>query len=445
LDAIPLVITCRTTEYRALAVDRVLARAAVVEVLPVDAATAAIYLTCSGTADTQRWDPVIAALRASPPSGCTEALRSPLMLSLARTVWEAPSSDPAELTTLATAAELESRLLDGLIPSVYSHDPTDTTSEEARRWLTFFADNLPALGTGAIAWWRLPLTVPRWRIRILAGLVYALTGGLTAALITGLLFELVGSPLYPGGSAHGNGLVTGSAYGLAFGLLCGAVGVLTGPAPPAPSRWRVSRVRDLGHELVAGLKTGIGAGLGLGMALGMALGVTDVWTVGNLAGSGFWYGLPIALFVWVAAGITAIFSRRQLGAVTPVAAFRTDVRAGLIAGLASGLGSMLLALTVDLLETLTGAGATLADFPKDVLLYGVPIALAGFCWFAPQRCSAWPYGFAVAILVRRHAVPARPLRFLEDAYQRGVLRRAGMTYEFRHARLADRLRSTSQQ
>lgn len=31
-------------------------------------------------------------------------------------------------------------------------------------------------------------------------------------------------------------------------------------------------------------------------------------------------------------------------------------------------------------------------------------------------------------------------RFLEDAYERGVLRRAGAVYQFRHARLQDHLK-----
>jgi hypothetical protein len=35
------------------------------------------------------------------------------------------------------------------------------------------------------------------------------------------------------------------------------------------------------------------------------------------------------------------------------------------------------------------------------------------------------------------------MAFLDDAYRRGVLRRAGAVYQFRHARLQDRLAATS--
>lgn len=36
-------------------------------------------------------------------------------------------------------------------------------------------------------------------------------------------------------------------------------------------------------------------------------------------------------------------------------------------------------------------------------------------------------------------LPWRPKRFLEDAYERGVLRQAGAAYQFRHSQLRDHL------
>ncbi len=94
----PLVLTCRTTEYGDAVIDQILAAAAVVELVPVDPATATDYLTRSGSADIARWDRVIAALHAPASTPCQEALRSPLMLSLARTVYQARASNPSELT-----------------------------------------------------------------------------------------------------------------------------------------------------------------------------------------------------------------------------------------------------------------------------------------------------------------------------------------------------------
>jgi hypothetical protein len=40
-------------------------------------------------------------------------------------------------------------------------------------------------------------------------------------------------------------------------------------------------------------------------------------------------------------------------------------------------------------------------------------------------------------------LPLRLITFLEDAHRRGVLRQSGAVYQFRHARLAERLSSRS--
>jgi hypothetical protein len=47
--------------------------------------------------------------------------------------------------------------------------------------------------------------------------------------------------------------------------------------------------------------------------------------------------------------------------------------------------------------------------------------------------------FARIVLPLTGRLPWTPVTFLEDAYQRGVLRQAGAVYQFRHARLQDRL------
>jgi hypothetical protein len=46
-------------------------------------------------------------------------------------------------------------------------------------------------------------------------------------------------------------------------------------------------------------------------------------------------------------------------------------------------------------------------------------------------------------LALRGRTPLRLNRFLEDAQQRGVLRQAGAVYQFRHARLQDRLANST--
>jgi hypothetical protein len=51
----------------------------------------------------------------------------------------------------------------------------------------------------------------------------------------------------------------------------------------------------------------------------------------------------------------------------------------------------------------------------------------------------WPTSVAFVQLAVRWHSPIRLMRFLEDAHQRQVLRIVGPVYQFRHARLQDRL------
>jgi hypothetical protein len=53
--------------------------------------------------------------------------------------------------------------------------------------------------------------------------------------------------------------------------------------------------------------------------------------------------------------------------------------------------------------------------------------------------QTWTTSLAFAQLALRWHTPVRLLRFLDDARQRDVLRTVGPVYQFRHARLQDRL------
>jgi hypothetical protein len=70
-------------------------------------------------------------------------------------------------------------------------------------------------------------------------------------------------------------------------------------------------------------------------------------------------------------------------------------------------------------------------------LFGLAIGLTtalSRSWGAYLLSRAW--------LALRGHTPLRLNRFLEDAHRRGVLRQAGTIYQFRHARLPDRLSQT---
>lgn len=51
----------------------------------------------------------------------------------------------------------------------------------------------------------------------------------------------------------------------------------------------------------------------------------------------------------------------------------------------------------------------------------------------------WSYSMARIVLAASGTFPWRVIRFLEDSYDYGVLRRVGGVYQFRHAGLQDYL------
>ena len=69
-------------------------------------------------------------------------------------------------------------------------------------------------------------------------------------------------------------------------------------------------------------------------------------------------------------------------------------------------------------------------------------AVSGWCSelvFGLVFPRTWTVALAFAQLAMRWHTPVRLLRFLDDARERDVLRTVGPVYQFRHARLQDRL------
>jgi hypothetical protein len=75
------------------------------------------------------------------------------------------------------------------------------------------------------------------------------------------------------------------------------------------------------------------------------------------------------------------------------------------------------------------------------LLSGLAIALA---LGVGLHQAGGRYLVTVLVLRSRHRIPLRLLSFLDDARRLGILRQAGPVYQFRHAKLQDRLAHTNQ-
>ena len=77
------------------------------------------------------------------------------------------------------------------------------------------------------------------------------------------------------------------------------------------------------------------------------------------------------------------------------------------------------------------------------LVAGLAVGLAVGLLTGPilglQATTAWVTSVSAAQMALRWRVPAHLMSFLDDAHRRNVLRTIGPAYQFRHARLQDRL------
>ncbi|MCQ8768173.1 NACHT domain-containing protein [Streptomyces telluris] len=200
-QALPLgqavVLSSRVAEYRdalrpASGVPVKLAGTAGIELCPLSAADATAYLQrdAGGTSEAaDRWATLTTQLGTPTPVG--EALRTPLMLFLARTIYNprpgeraADLPHPAELcdtSRFPTRAAVETQLFSAFIPAAYRlhpRYPCRWTPRQAQVALTFLARHLQHTlhGTPDLAWWQLHravrATIPlliSWPIALLAG------------------------------------------------------------------------------------------------------------------------------------------------------------------------------------------------------------------------------------------------------------------------------------
>jgi len=159
-------------------------------------------------------------------------------------------------------------------------------------------------------------------------------------------------------------------------------------APPVP--------RVVVTGLVAGVMAGLVAGFVAGLAGGLVAGLADPDDTSSPSPTLAWLDdRKCARAVGLAVGVVATL------AVGLVAWGAAGLLGGLVFGLVAGLGLGLVARLVS--------------------------------------SKVWPSSLAAGQLARQWHTPIRLMRFLDDARERNVLRTVGPAYQFRHARLQDRL------
>ncbi|WP_159049497.1 NACHT domain-containing protein [Streptomyces sp. NRRL WC-3618] len=459
-----VVVSSRTCEYREAAasdgrISIKLAGAAGIELQPLDAAVIASYLVRDAGDDAsalRRWEPVIQQLGADSPVGLT--LRTPLMLFLARTIYNPrPGTDrdvvvpvPAVLCDPALfpdRAALECHLFDAFVPAAYRPLVPGAAPpfpvDQAKRALTFFARHLDhdLRGTPDLAWWRLPLTLPRsptalfvWTIAAMTVLIPVSVVGACAGGVTyGLVSRMTGgswADLAVGVVAMGS-----AGFVLAVVFAIGSAGVIATRVPLSGSSRIWSResapLNAVGWSIAS-------RGVLLAAAVGLAVGTAVAAVVGVSVGIGV--GFPIAI-----GGVI-------LGGVRPAAADVTkagDPASLLARDRRSFLRGIFTAVTAGMIT----AGAVSAawnplsqDFTGAVVrgaisgaTVGLVVAIMYVAADMPYR-SAWlPFTVTRWYLTLRCGLPRDLMGFLSDAHERGVLRQVAGLYQFRHVDLQRRL------
>jgi RecA/RadA recombinase len=448
-----VVVLSRTAEMASAASQRgVLQGAAAIELCAIGPSAAADYLERVQLHPPPKgWRDLVDRIRSSPESPLAEALNSPLALTLVRDTYQ-KKDDARELLDYCDSVqqrasgaqaidEITDHLLDRVLLSAYADRPgqpsQDYDLQTARNALTKIAARMKQKDTRDLQWWRIPGWAPPARRVIAAGLVSGLVFGLMFGLLSGLWYGLK--------SGLRSGLVAGLVLGVLFGLVVGVPFGLAahGSENPPTRRGRLrlrrmysrpSIVMALGSGLLSGLVFGLWAGLWAGLWLGGGL-------VAGLV-VGLVVGLVIGLVMGLAGGlmfglVTGLADPDSTSSPSPAIAWQEDrsyaiwvgVLTGLVAGLVFGVpfglaGGHVFGLWFGLVFGLGGG-----------LVSGLAFGLAIGLLFS----RGWSSTLAMAQLAREWHTPKRLMKFLEDAGARGVLRTVGSAYQFRHARLQDRL------
>lgn len=331
-----LVMTCRTTEYKAIVnapgkPRKPVRGAAAIELRALDADMVADYLSEHRNDD--RWAEVVQELSA-PISPLLDALKTPLYASLASAIYNphryhmrGKVPEPRDLcdrTRFPDPDSIRYHLLDEFIPSMYSkeQEAEERRAREekrpvgllpAERRLMFIASYLAGRDSTTLKWWDLKGLAPSRLPATVVGLVSGIAACLTAALGTHV------------GVGIGVGFGTGMLIALAIGL----------GTRHARERWDKAgfleryEKRRPGPGMAGGM---IGAVIG-----GLAAGIAGKYHIGHEAK--VFSGLPGALGIAIGAGATTEFFGGLIGTLIGsfVAGYLEAVGLGLPSAVVNGL------------------------------------------------------------------------------------------------------------
>ncbi|MFD7999710.1 NACHT domain-containing protein [Streptomyces mirabilis] len=419
----PVVISCRTNEYRKIATEgeaggEGLNGGAIIKILPLTLRHVHEYLSRFGSANassSDRWGTLFQGLHEASPLGRT--LSRPLFVFLARAIYSPRPGEPIDsiphpsellnTSRFPTQVNIESHLFSGFIPAVYrpgTQRPRQWTDTKATKALTLLAKHQERNVSGSvdIAWWELYSATTPIKLRLAMALIFGLPAALATALTSMLLTSLPNSLMA--------GLLAGFFVGFAT-----AGGRLT-TSPSARLGWTAGNSTQRKDKAALSVLTG--TTMGWGTALGTNSPFLGVFT-----------GLLWAIIVVTSMGMHRVAPDLQR-ATGPSISLRNDRNAFRMIAFQ---WSIFIALI-----------ATALNYPR--------LQVTAFCLLAPPvfvtilvvvgpifACSyaAWGVYTATRILLAvEGGVPWRLAAFLKDAHEvRGVLRQVGAVYQFRHVDL----------
>ncbi|WP_328399510.1 NACHT domain-containing protein [Streptomyces sp. NBC_00390] len=427
-----LVVTCRSAPYSVLEAEEVWAQdAARIMLRPVTAEAAWDFLVAR-TAAPQRWEPVLDALAQHPDGPLARALSTPWRLTVAAIVYDRsrPSGIwdryPTELLdpALDTEEKIRDHLLGLLVPAATAgpvqpgadHAPAAPyTPDRVHAWLTVLALYLQTnTVTGReISGRLLPGT------DLVLHEMWPLAGSNRARVAHAALAAVLGFIALPG-------LLTPGPLFLTHREILQVIGIMAMPALMVmatydpwqePTRMSLTGLKTLRElvvmMLVAGLAMALVSAVKHDLATGAAFGLAALAST-----------LGVAL--WGKAGNGGLTSRGI-------------VRGDLMAGLAGGLGGALVATLVIALAPDNKPG------PEPVPL-SLGLCLGLMIWITTGRASA---RYLCLLLCTRRLwarvgwLPWGLGRFLDWCCEAGLMRTAGLAYQFRHRELQDYLARTA--
>jgi NACHT domain len=419
-----MVLTCRIDQYQALKENNVWVQdAAQVQLRPVGLPTAQKFLH-QRVADKARWQPVLTAMRRPHGGPLASALSTPWRLTLAATVYERQDPDtgsylrdPIDLTDpgLDTDDKVRDHLLGLFIPAAVEAEGGRYPPANVHRWLAVLADYLNANTPSATR----PARVITGRTLSGTDLVlhemWPLAGLRTCRVITGGLMAIVWLGLILGFT---DTVDISTPRTIAITAIAISVAILL--SHYAFMAWHDPTVADLRQ-----LRTRSGQRkLVIGLVLWSVVGLMGGFILSFVFATGLGSALIVGLIVGFLAGLMQEVQPRGYTPTEPREIVRSDLILGVASGLVVGLVGMLwLWLTTRLV-------AGLEIFLPVFFLGWLMVGTVGWRYITLILCTRrWSKSW----------LPWRLGSFLHWCYDAGLIRAAGIGYQFRHKELQDYL------